>query len=161
MSVRRGAGVDGSDRVTLIWADYSPLANPASTAVGNGWLRVTVKANANTGLASPDVFSFGNVIGDTGDSATAFRVNALDLGRVKQQLNRASDITGRFDFNRDGRVNALDLGLVKANLNKSLSTITAAASASASPFLSVAPVANLAGEASARRVWDEPAAPLL
>jgi hypothetical protein len=152
VTVRRGAGANGSDRVTLVWPDG---------AIKNTWLRVVVLPTLQTGLAAADVFYFGNLISDTGDSDTSFRVNALGLGRVKQQLNRASDITGRFDFNRDGRVNALDLGLVKANLNKALSPITAAEPLSASPFLSVGPAANLAAEASVRRVWDELETPVI
>ena len=46
----------------------------------------TVKANANTGLAAPDVFSFGNLIGETGDGSgsSGWRVSALDLGAVKR-----------------------------------------------------------------------------
>jgi hypothetical protein len=39
---------------------------------------------------------------------------------VKRALNTTSPLDGRYDFNRDGRVNALDLGAVKANLNRSL-----------------------------------------
>src|SRR5258708_1697011 len=38
----------------------------ASGAIANQWLRVTVKADANTGLASPDVLYFGNLIGSAG-----------------------------------------------------------------------------------------------
>jgi len=152
IAIRRGAGANGSDRITLIWPDG---------AIRNTWLQLTIPAQPQLGLDHDLVYYFGNLVGDTGDSDTSFRVNALDLGRVKQQLNRASDIAGRFDFNRDGRVNAIDLGLVKANLNKSLASITAGAPAAASPFLSVAPAANLAGETSVGRVWDDPAAPLL
>jgi hypothetical protein len=121
ISVRPGAGVGGSDRITLIWRDYNPLdLSPLPQAVANGWLTITVKANAHTGLAQPDVFSFGNLIGETGEG---FRVNALDLGAVKKDLNTLSGISSATDINRDGRVNALDLGLVKSNLNHALSMI--------------------------------------
>jgi hypothetical protein len=128
INVRRGAGVGGSDRVTITW--------PAN-AVRNGWLRVTLLATPRTGLAAPDVFTFGNLAGDTGDGAAApFHVNALDLGGVKRALNGTSTLTGRFDFNRDGRVNALDLGIAKANLNRSLSAPVAptASVVAAPPF---------------------------
>src|SRR5206468_4527690 len=60
VSVRPGAGALGSDRVTLIWPDG---------ALRNSWLRLTVKANGRTRLAAPDVFYFGNLIGDTGGAA--------------------------------------------------------------------------------------------
>ena len=128
INIRRGAGVGGSDRVTLTWAD---------NAVRNSWLRVTLLPTPRTGLVAPDLFSFGNLAGDTGDGAGGvFRVNALDLGGVKRALNGTSTLTGRFDFNRDGRVNALDLGIAKANLNRSLSAPAAPAAlvAAAPPF---------------------------
>jgi hypothetical protein len=133
--------------VTLIWPDNT---------IRNTWLRLTVLATPRTGLSAPDVFYFGSLLGDTGDSATSFRVNALDLGGIKRALNGGSTITGRFDFNRDGRVNALDLAIVKQGLNRTLAAFTApAAPAPASPFFS-APAPS-----PARRVWDElPAEPL-
>ena len=139
VSVRRGAGVDGSDRVTLVWSDYNPLTLPATMAVGNGWLRVTVKANAHTGLATPDVFSFGNLIGETGDGggASGWRVSALDLGRVKRDLNTRAAIDSVSDFNRDGSVNALDLGILKRAINRALA---APGSSSATPSPQSSPV---------------------
>src|SRR5207244_7962742 len=47
VTIRRGAGDGGSDRVTITFADG---------AIKNEWLQVTVKPGGNTGLASPDVF---------------------------------------------------------------------------------------------------------
>jgi hypothetical protein len=50
----------------------------------------------------------------------ALRVDALDLAAVKRELNTNATLMSRADFNRDGRVNALDLGIVKSNLNRAL-----------------------------------------
>ena len=141
LAVRLRAGIGGSHRIALTWA---------ADAVKNGWLRVTLKANADTGLAADEVFSFGNLIGETGDGAGTggtLRVNALDLGAVKRALNTASTLDGRYDFNRDGRVNALDLGAVKANLNRSL----VPAAPPAVPPLETGVAAAL----TVGRVWDE------
>src|SRR3989442_15996863 len=102
VTVRPGAGVDGSDRVTLIWRDYNPLdASPLPQAVGNGWLTVTVKANYHTGLAQPDVFYFGNLIGEAGDGggAAGWRVRALGLTTGKRPLNSGAPIGNDTDFN--------------------------------------------------------------
>jgi hypothetical protein len=86
------------------------------------------------------LFSFGNLVGDTGDTdAAPFRVNALDIAAVKRALNTTSDLTGRFDFNRDGRVNALDLAAVRGNLNRALSPVTTAASGPSGQRLAPAP----------------------
>jgi uncharacterized delta-60 repeat protein len=121
VTVRRDAGAEGSDRVTLVWRDYNPLdASPLPQAVGNGWLTVTVKANADTGLSQPDVFRFANLIGETGDSFAAPRVSAIDLAAVKRALNGAAPLAATTDFNRDVRTNAIDLAIVKRNLNHSL-----------------------------------------
>jgi ELWxxDGT repeat protein len=75
-----------------------------------------------TGLTAPDVFSFGNLVGETGDGAgvTGWRVSALDLGAVKRALNASGPVTSTTDVNRDGRTNALDLGILKRNLNRVL-----------------------------------------
>ena len=45
VTVRAGAGVNGSDRVTLLWPD---------NAIQKQWLQITVKADAVTGLVGPD-----------------------------------------------------------------------------------------------------------
>jgi hypothetical protein len=119
VSVRRGEGANGSDRFTLVWRDYDPAdASGTPRAVANGWLEVTVRANARTGLARDDVFQFGNLVGETGPG---FRVNALDLGAAKRALNATGTLAATTDINRDGRTNALDLGLIKRSLNRTLS----------------------------------------
>jgi hypothetical protein len=136
--LRRGAGDGGSDRVELFWPDG---------AIVNRWLQVTVKANANTGLAAPDVFSFGNLVGDTGSGASALSVNTLDFVAVRRKLFTLSSIMGRFDFDRDGRVTAADLLLVRANYQRSLPLLGAPAVA-ACAFAPIAPAADRALPAS-------------
>ena len=151
VTVRPGAGASGSDRVTLTWPD---------NALRNTWLRVTLKANARTGLAAPDVFSFGNLIGDANGDG---RVNALDVAAVKRVLGTASAITGRADFNRDGRVNALDVAAVKQNLSRSLAPVAASPAPASSPA-AVSPIlsgtAVLSVGSPARRLLDEQGAVL-
>ena len=134
ITVRRGAGIGGSDRVTLTWHD---------NAIQNQWLRVTLKANNLTGLAAPTAFSFGHLAGDTGNGV----VNALDLGAVKRALNTTAGLDSRVDFNRDGRVNALDLGLVRANLNRSLARVD--------NLPPGAPTVFADGAATVARAWDD------
>ena len=143
VTVRRGAGDGGSDRVTLVFADG---------AIRDQWLQVTVKANARTGLAAPDVFYFGNLTGEVNDSATTAVVNALDIAAIKRVLGRTGvDVNFVIDFDRDGRVNALDVAAAKSRLTRSLSSLGGAAPAAA---FSTVPVS--AGEALApTRVWDE------
>ena len=112
-TIGRGAGVNGSDRFLVTWRDG---------AIKNQWLEVTVLPSTFTGLTSPEVFYFGNLIGEAGAAAAAagWRVSALDLAAVRRALNTDAAVTSPVDFNRDGRVNALDLAIVKQALNQSL-----------------------------------------
>ena len=111
-SRRNGAGLGGSDRITLTWADG---------AIKNQWLQVTLLANARTGLASSDVFYVGNLIGETGNSTSPLRVDALDVVATRAHLRAVGDTA--WDFNRDGRVDTLDLAAARGNLFKSLGAI--------------------------------------
>jgi len=109
VSVRQGAGVNGSDRVTLTLPDG---------AVTGAWLQVNVRANTDTGLDTSDVFYFGNAIGESGDSDDDALVNATDFIGAREQQHGPFDpasITDRYDYNRDGLVNATDLLLARNN----------------------------------------------
>ena len=107
LAVRRGAGVSGSDRVTITWADG---------AIKKTWLQVTVLPTADTGLASADVFYFGNAVGETGNSPADARVNALDAAVVRSRLAAApASLSSRYDLNRDGRVGATDLLIARTS----------------------------------------------
>jgi aryl-phospho-beta-D-glucosidase BglC (GH1 family) len=121
ITVRPGAGVNGSDRVELVWPDQAIL---------NQWLQVTVNATANTGLAAPDVFYFGNLPGDTGNapagSANAI-VSVADILTVKSQNGLTASITSAFDFNRDGRISISDILLAKSENGISLPLLAAPA----------------------------------
>jgi ELWxxDGT repeat protein len=117
VTVRRGAGIGGSDRVTLTWLDHGRAGHSGgSQAVANGWLEVTVKATANTGLAAPDVFSFGNLVGETGDRPDRAVVTTTDFVRTRENFTRSAGVTNRFDHDRDGRVSGTDLAAVRPNM---------------------------------------------
>ncbi|HZN66229.1 MAG TPA: hypothetical protein VFB66_13145 [Tepidisphaeraceae bacterium] len=119
ITVRRGAGAGGSDRITLIWNDG---------AIRNTWLQVIVKATERTGLAAPDVFSFGNLVGDTGGrgaSGAVASVDALDLLRTRRAASPTASITNPHDHNRDGRVSPADYAIARSNLDRLLSVFAA------------------------------------
>ena len=122
VSVRQGAGTNGSDRVTLIFPD--------GTASGK-WLEVTVLATANTGLASPDVFYFGNAIGETGNSGADAEVTPTDEVVVRNNpatiANNPAAITHTCDFNRDRKVGPTDATICRnhgTNSNTALQVIS-------------------------------------
>jgi hypothetical protein len=116
VTTRTGAGVGGSDRVELMWAD---------NVIQKQWLEVVVKgndalggSNANTGLSTSYVFYFGSAPGDsgTGDSGNSL-VNAIDEQAARNDphgnANKAS-ITNVNDFDRNALVNAGDQQLTRA-----------------------------------------------
>jgi subtilisin family serine protease len=105
VSTRAGAADASSDRVTITWADGS---------IKDTWLRVTVLANADTGLAQPDVFYFGNAVGEAGNSPLDAAVNALDVAATRAAQHAGDVLVDNvYDFNRDRVVNSLDLAVVR------------------------------------------------
>jgi hypothetical protein len=108
ITVRPGAGVGGSDRITLIWADNQ---------IQDTWLQVTVQATQNTRLASPDVFYFGNAIGESGNSPLNATVTSADALQVLNNINPLpGTLTLALDFNRDKKVTSADALIVLNNL---------------------------------------------
>jgi hypothetical protein len=121
VAVRRGAGIGGSDRITLIWPDYG-MGNPGQ-AVANAWLQVTIKATSATGLSSADVFYFGNLIGyNSADT----KVNADDLAYLRRNIGKPWEPFHRwYDHNQDGVLNARDMAILRSNYGRSLALLTA------------------------------------
>jgi GH43 family beta-xylosidase len=142
VSMRRGAGANGSDRVTLTWPDG---------AIRNTWLRVTLRPTAANALAAADVFAFGNLVGDTGagraGSAAPAQVDAFDVLTVRKNLSSASPVASPYDFDRDGRVTALDLVAARSNIGRRLLSVTTAAPAPLGAAMPSAP--SVAGGAAA------------
>jgi hypothetical protein len=141
-------GVGGSTRVELLWPDGS---------IVNQWLGVTMKATANTGLKTPDVFYFGNLIGSSVGAVVggAFTVGPADFTAVSNDLHtflNPSAITGPNDFNRDGRVDATDEIIARYSAGHSLAQISpsaalaiqAPAAATQSPTAAQDPAVSLA-----------------
>ena len=105
--VEPGAGVDGSDRITIIWDDG---------AIRNQWLQVALKSNVTTGLAGDDVFYFGSAVGDStlGNPDGVVLVDAADRGGPLAFPSLDADVTNPHDYNRDGVVDAADRRIARA-----------------------------------------------
>jgi hypothetical protein len=108
IAMRPGFGVDGSTRIEIVWDNND---------IQNEWVQVTLKADAVTKLAAPDVFYFGNVIGDTGNSTTTAADDSADelAARAHGTGLTAAPITSPYDFNRDGHVDTGDQLIARAN----------------------------------------------
>lgn len=105
--VRRGAGVNGSDRVTLVWPD---------NAVRKQWLKITTKVTSKTGLTTADTFYFGNAIGETGGEANA-KVDGTDVTKIRSNQSGlgSANILNVYDIDRSGKVDGTDLTLAREN----------------------------------------------
>jgi len=137
ITVRRGAGVGGSDRVVLIWSDKS---------IRNQWLQVTVNATPNTMLAAPDVFYFGSLIGETAAGLTQLQVSPVDVKQTRHALRtRTAAITHPADHNRDGRIDARDVNTARSNLLRSIAVLTSASTSGTSAPVSAAVHAAMVG----------------
>jgi hypothetical protein len=74
---------------------------------------------ANTGLASADVFYFGNAVGESGDTTTNAAVNATDeigaRANPRSALVNPAPVDFRWDYNRDKAVNSTDQLIARTN----------------------------------------------
>ena len=122
-------------RVEITWPDGT---------LKNGWLQITVKATANTGLTIPDVFYFGNAVGETGNQSTSATVTVADVARIRQQANTSNlPVTNLFDINRDQKVTVADVALAQQSANTKL-------------YWLVAPAPLLAAAGEIRRRTSDP-----
>ncbi|MEZ6116398.1 MAG: Ig-like domain-containing protein [Pirellulaceae bacterium] len=99
---RPGAGVNGSTRITLVWAD---------NAIQQQWLQVNVLQNNVTGLSQLDTHYWGNAIGETGTIVDATDVDGFDVIGIRDNATffvfAQSD--SRYDVNRDKNVDGFDV----------------------------------------------------
>ena len=132
IDVRRGAGLNGEDRIGLVFADGT---------FTNTWLQVTLLANGNTRLASNDVFYFGNAVGEAGNSGSDAEVSSADVlltrGNRTSPFNPANQLNN-FDFNRDSIVDGVDVLIARRSRTtpfNELVLITAPTSGDSPQFL--------------------------
>jgi len=77
-------------------------------------------------LLVPDVFYFGNAVGESGNSIADARVNAVDALLARNNPRTLTDpapIDFPYDFNRDQRVNATDVLIARNNQTHFLSAL--------------------------------------
>jgi hypothetical protein len=110
ISVRMGAGQDGSDRLEITWA---------TSAIKEEWLEVDVHADGNTGLAVDDVFYFGSVIGDSGagDTPLLAKTDGNDYNiPLSNIVGLTTPIWNLCDYTDDGKVDGNDSTAAISNI---------------------------------------------
>lgn len=107
-------------RINLTWPN---------NAIANRWLRVTVLANANTGLASNEVYYVGHLLGETtGPSGSSFTVAFADLTPIRNVVGSTVNSSSIADIDKNGVVAFADISAARTNIGAQLTIITIPAS---------------------------------
>jgi hypothetical protein len=105
-----------TDRVVLEWPN---------NAIANRWLRVTVLANANTGLAAPEVYYIGHLLGETtGATNGIYTVAFADITPIRSSVGQTIDSGGIADIDKNGTVSFADISAMRSNVGAQLTNIT-------------------------------------
>lgn len=92
-----------NSRVTITWPN---------NVIENRWLRLSMRANANTGLANTQVYYLGHLRGEvTGVQAGQYIVNNSDAVAIASRVSGTTvPITNIYDLDKNARVLNSDIG---------------------------------------------------
>ncbi len=107
---------DGSpNRVLMQWNSGTIL---------NRWLRITIKANENTGLEQEENYYLGHLLGEMSASSTqSYDVNFSDLAEIRGQAGNEADASNAADIDKNGMVNFSDVMAARSNVGTQLTNI--------------------------------------
>jgi len=118
VTVRPGAGVSGSDRVTVVFADG---------VVRDRWLEVRFNFNPiSPPPADDDLHYWANLVGESGagQPEAAFFVSPTDFGATRNAVGTVDvPVTDRFDHNKTGFVSPTDLAITRSQIGKRIETM--------------------------------------
>jgi hypothetical protein len=104
------------DQVLILWPDDS---------IKNRWLRVTVKANAVTGLAADEVYYLGHLLGETtGPLGSLYTVAFADISEIRAGTGQTVNSSSPLDIDKNGTVSFADISVMRANVGAQLTNIT-------------------------------------
>jgi hypothetical protein len=104
------------DRVSIAWLD---------NAIANRWLRITILANGNTGLAEPEVYYIGHLLGETtGPSGSVFTVAFADITPIRSTVGSTVNASSPVDIDKNGTVAFADISAMRPNVGAQLTIIT-------------------------------------
>jgi subtilisin-like proprotein convertase family protein/subtilisin family serine protease len=98
-----------TDRVLIAWPN---------NAIQNRWLRITIKANANTGLLQDEVYYIGHLRGEvTGLSGSSYSVTVADAVAISNVVSPVPvNASNLFDINKSGNVTVADIVEMTGNI---------------------------------------------
>jgi hypothetical protein len=150
ITVREGVGTNAPGRVTIIWPDNT---------IAKTWLQVTVLANANTGLATPDVFYFGNAMGEVGNTTANAIVTAADESLIRINFTTGFGtvpVTSPYDIDKNRFVQTSDAALSRANQTTAFTALRLIAVPAASSPLAPREDSNASGATAGLSAASEP-----
>jgi subtilisin-like proprotein convertase family protein len=104
------------DRVLIEWPNG---------AIANRWLRITVLANANTGLSQPEVYYIGHLLGETtGASGGVFTVQFNDVSAIRAAAGSTVNASSTLDIDKNGNVTFADISVMRPNIGAQLTAIS-------------------------------------
>ncbi|MBX3420114.1 MAG: matrixin family metalloprotease [Pirellulaceae bacterium] len=106
-------------------APHRVLINWPDETIMNRWLRVTIKATSNTGLAQPAVFYLGHLLGETtGPVNGVFTVSFADISPIRDAVSGIVDASSVYDIDKNGTISFADITAMRANVSAQLRQIT-------------------------------------
>lgn len=104
------------DRVLIQWPDQSIM---------NRWLRITVLANEETGLAQPETYYIGHLLGETtGPTDGVFTVSFADITSIRSEVGQTVDASSITDIDKNGTVSFADISAMRGNVGSQLTQIS-------------------------------------
>lgn len=102
------------DRVHIQWA---------VDAIENRWLRLTISANANTGLVVPKTYYVGHLRGETDAVGPVFTVSFADVSPIRSAVGTIVDSSSILDVDKNGIISFADISAMRSNVGSQLTTI--------------------------------------
>lgn len=104
-------------QVDIRWAD---------NAIQNRWLRITILANANTGLAEPEVYYLGHLLGETTGPSDigVYTIAFSDITPIRSQVGSVVDSGSIADIDKNGTVAFADISAMRPNVGTQLPNIS-------------------------------------
>lgn len=93
-------------------------------AIMNRWLRIVIKANANTRLLADEVYYLGHLMGETGPTTATYSVSFADITPIRLSIGTDVDSSSEVDIDKSGVVSFADISAMRGNVGATLTNIT-------------------------------------
>lgn len=92
--------------------------------IRNRWLRVTIKATVNTGLAADETYYIGHLLGESGPAANPYTVAFADITPIRAGVGSSVSASSALDIDKNGTVAFADISAMRSNVGTQLTNIT-------------------------------------